>query len=140
MGEAGRPGLDGRHHPWQYTELWKKITDAIEVPTITGEDIYLKEDFIKLAQSHAVDILHPDIATSGGILETHKIGDAIQDYGVPMALHMAKWHDVTVAPAPTTGRLSSRRWRAAYHNRVPGHAARERTRRQQVSSTDPLPA
>jgi len=75
--------------PWQHAELWKKITDAIEVPTLTGEDIYLKEDFVKLAQMHAVDILHPDLATSGGILETKKIGDLIQDYGVPMAMHFA---------------------------------------------------
>ena len=75
--------------PWENTDLLKKITDSIEVPTCTGEDIYLKEDFIKLAENHAVDVLHPDIATSGGILETHKIGDAIQAYGVPMAMHMA---------------------------------------------------
>ena len=75
--------------PWENSELLKKITDAIEVPTCTGEDIYLKEGFINLARNHAVDILHPDIATSGGILETHKIGDAIQEYGVPMAMHMA---------------------------------------------------
>jgi len=75
--------------PWENTELLKKITDAIDVPTCTGEDIYLKEGFINLAKNHAVDILHPDIATSGGILETHKIGDAIQEYGVPMAMHMA---------------------------------------------------
>jgi L-alanine-DL-glutamate epimerase-like enolase superfamily enzyme len=75
--------------PWENAELLKKITDSIEVPTCTGEDIYLKEGFINLAKNHAVDILHPDIATSGGILETHKIGDAIQEYGVPMAMHMA---------------------------------------------------
>jgi L-alanine-DL-glutamate epimerase-like enolase superfamily enzyme len=75
--------------PWQYTDLWKKITDAIDVPTLTGEDIYLKEGFIELAKNHAVDILHPDLATSGGILETKKIGDAIQEYGVPMAMHFA---------------------------------------------------
>ena len=29
--------------PWQYTDLWKKITDAVDIPTLTGEDIYLKE-------------------------------------------------------------------------------------------------
>ncbi|MCL5742683.1 MAG: mandelate racemase/muconate lactonizing enzyme family protein [Acidobacteria bacterium] len=75
--------------PWQYTDLWKKITDAIETPTLTGEDIYLKEGFIELARNHAVDMLQPDLATSGGILETHKIGDAIQEYGVPMVMHMA---------------------------------------------------
>jgi L-alanine-DL-glutamate epimerase-like enolase superfamily enzyme len=75
--------------PWQQTELLKQITDAIEVPTLTGEDIYLKEDFIKLAREHAVDIVQPDLATSGGIMETKKIGDACQEYGVPMALHAA---------------------------------------------------
>ena len=75
--------------PWQNTELWKKITDAIDVPTLTGEDIYLKEAFIELARNHAVDMLQPDLVTAGGILETHKIGDAIEEYGVPMVLHMA---------------------------------------------------
>ena len=75
--------------PWQYTDLWKTITDAIEVPTATGEDIYLKESFIELARNHAVDIVHPDLASSGGILETKKIGDACQEYGVPMAMHFA---------------------------------------------------
>jgi L-alanine-DL-glutamate epimerase-like enolase superfamily enzyme len=75
--------------PWQYTDLWKKITDAVDIPTLTGEDIYLKEHFIELARNHAVDMLHPDLATSGGILETHKIGDAIQEFGVPMAMHFA---------------------------------------------------
>jgi len=75
--------------PWQYTELWKKITDAIDVPTLTGEDIYLKEPFEVLCREHAVDIIQPDIATAGGILETHKIGDMAEEYGVPMAMHMA---------------------------------------------------
>ncbi len=75
--------------PWQHTELLKKITDAIDVPTLTGEDIYLKEAFINLAREHAVDMVQPDLATAGGILETKKIGDACQEYGVPMALHIA---------------------------------------------------
>ena len=36
--------------PWQYTELLKEITDAIDVPTLTGEDIYLKEAFDRADQ------------------------------------------------------------------------------------------
>jgi L-alanine-DL-glutamate epimerase-like enolase superfamily enzyme len=75
--------------PWQYPELLKEIKQQVNIPLNTGEDIYLKENFIKLASMHATDILHPDLATSGGILETHKIGDAIQEYGVPMAMHFA---------------------------------------------------
>jgi L-alanine-DL-glutamate epimerase-like enolase superfamily enzyme len=75
--------------PWQHTELWKRITEAIPMPTCTGEDIYLKEGFEELCRNHAVDIIHPDLATSGGILETKKIGDMAQVYGVPMAMHFA---------------------------------------------------
>jgi len=75
--------------PWQYPELLKEIKQQVNIPLNTGEDIYLKENFIKLASMHAIDILHPDLATSGGILETHKIGDAIQEFGVPMAMHFA---------------------------------------------------
>jgi len=75
--------------PWQYPELLKRIADAIDIPLLTGEDIYLKEPFIELCRMHAVDIVHPDLATSGGILETKKIGDAAQEFGVPMAMHFA---------------------------------------------------
>ncbi len=75
--------------PWQFADLLKEIKQSVNIPLCTGEDIYLKEGFIKLAQDHAVDILHPDLATSGGILETKKIGDAIEDCGIPMAMHFA---------------------------------------------------
>ena len=75
--------------PWRNTELLKKISDAVNIPLATGEDIYLKEGFEELAKNHAVDILHPDLATSGGILETKKIGDMAQKYGLPMAMHFA---------------------------------------------------
>jgi L-alanine-DL-glutamate epimerase-like enolase superfamily enzyme len=37
----------------------------------------------------AVDMVHPDLATSGGLLETKKIGDACMELGVPMAMHFA---------------------------------------------------
>lgn len=75
--------------PWQQTELWRRLTDAIPTPTCTGEDIYLKEGFLELCRNHAVDVIHPDLATSGGIMETKKIGDIAQDFGIPMAMHFA---------------------------------------------------
>jgi L-alanine-DL-glutamate epimerase-like enolase superfamily enzyme len=75
--------------PWQYPELMKRITDSIDIPVLTGEDIYLKEPFLELCRTHSVDMIHPDLATSGGILETKKIGDGAQEYGVPMAMHFA---------------------------------------------------
>ena len=75
--------------PWQYTELLQHITAESPTPILTGEDIYLKEGFINLCEKHAVSKIHPDISTSGGILETHKIGEAAMEYGVPMAMHYA---------------------------------------------------
>jgi L-alanine-DL-glutamate epimerase-like enolase superfamily enzyme len=75
--------------PWQYTDLLKEIREHIDIPLLTGEDIYLKEPFMELCRNHAVDIIHPDLATSGGILETKKIGDGAQEYGVAMAMHFA---------------------------------------------------
>src|ERR1035441_2767765 len=75
--------------PWQQTELLKKIADAVDIPILTGEDIFLKQSFETLCRAHAVDIIHPDLLTSGGMLETKKIGDMAQEYGVPMAMHCA---------------------------------------------------
>jgi len=75
--------------PWTYTDLLKQISDESPTPILTGEDIYLKEPFKVLCEKHAVSKIHPDLATSGGILETHKIGDMAEEYGVPMAMHFA---------------------------------------------------
>ena len=75
--------------PWQLTEQWVQLERTLKTPVCTGEDIYLKEGFLPLLQAGAVNVIHPDLATSGGIMETKKIGDLAQDYGVSMALHMA---------------------------------------------------
>ena len=75
--------------PWEYTDLLKRITAESPTPLLTGEDIYLKEGFQVLCENHAVGKIHPDLATSGGILETHKIGDMAWEHGVPMAMHFA---------------------------------------------------
>lgn len=75
--------------PWQYHEQWRTITEAIETPTTTGEDIYLLRDFLPLIHNRAVDIIHPDLASSGGLLETKRIGDYAEEYGIAMAMHQA---------------------------------------------------
>jgi L-alanine-DL-glutamate epimerase-like enolase superfamily enzyme len=75
--------------PWDYTALLKEIKSAIEVPLLTGEDIYGLDGFKPLIDQHAVDIVHPDLATAGGILETKKIGDYAQPQGIGMAMHFA---------------------------------------------------
>jgi len=75
--------------PWQLTDQWKTLSDALETPCLTGEDIYLLKNFKPLIDIHAVDIIHPDLATSGGLLETKRIGDYAEEHGVAMAMHQA---------------------------------------------------
>src|SRR5438093_9306924 len=75
--------------PWQLPHLLKQIKDAVDIPILTGEDIYLKEDFARLITAGAVDIIHPDLASAGGLLEMKKISDFAMEHGVPMAMHFA---------------------------------------------------
>jgi len=75
--------------PWEYTDQYKKMADALETPVLTGEDIYLLNGFKPLIDAGAVDIVHPDLATAGGILETKRIGDYAEEKGVAMAMHFA---------------------------------------------------
>jgi L-alanine-DL-glutamate epimerase-like enolase superfamily enzyme len=75
--------------PWQFGEQMKQIRDSTTVPILTGEDIYLKEPFVKLIDMGAVDMIHPDLASSGGLIETKKIGDYAMEHGVAMAMHFA---------------------------------------------------
>ena len=76
--------------PWQYTDQYIRLSQSTTVPICTGEDIYLKEGFLPLLQSRGVSIIHPDLLSSGGILENKKIGDLAQEHGVAMAVHMAE--------------------------------------------------
>jgi len=76
--------------PWQLTGQYKRLASSTTVPVCTGEDIYLKENFIPLMESGAVSVIHPDVLTAGGIGETKKIGDLADHYGVAMAIHMAE--------------------------------------------------
>ena len=76
--------------PWYFFDQQKTIREAIETPLCTGEDIYcLKGGFKDVIDARCVDIIHPDLATSGGLLETKRIGDYAQDAGIAMAMHMA---------------------------------------------------
>ncbi len=76
--------------PWFDVVNNKVLSDALETPILTGEDIYcLRDGFKPLIDARAVDIIHPDIGTSGGLLETKRIGDYAEENHVAMAMHMA---------------------------------------------------
>ncbi len=58
--------------------LLEGIEDALVAPPGmlgTHEIIYLNEDYEPLIERRSLAVIHPDLASSGGILETKKIGD-----------------------------------------------------------------
>lgn len=76
--------------PWMYTDQYVRLSQSCSTPIATGEDCYLLDEFRPLLDRRAVGVIHPDILSAGGILETKKIGDYAQEKGVAMALHMAE--------------------------------------------------
>ncbi len=72
--------------PWYLTGQYGELKHATTAPIATGEDMYLAESFEPLLQAGVLDVVHPDLLTSGGILETKKLGDLAARYGASMAL------------------------------------------------------
>ncbi|MFO7937382.1 MAG: mandelate racemase/muconate lactonizing enzyme family protein [Kiritimatiellia bacterium] len=76
--------------PWQMTDQYVHLAQATTTPIGTGEDIYLKENFIPLLKSGSLAVVHPDLLSAGGIMETKKVGDLAEEHGVSMSIHMAE--------------------------------------------------
>ena len=68
--------------PWQFVDQWKMLKNRVDTPVCTGEDIYLKSGFEPLVEERAISVAHPDLATSGGIIETKRIADSCRDAGI----------------------------------------------------------
>ncbi len=85
--------------PWQFVDQWQALKAGVDTPVCTGEDIYLKEGFEPLVEARAISVAHPDLATSGGIIETKRIADYCRDAGIGVALHQAGSPIVAMANA-----------------------------------------
>ena len=104
--------------PWQYTDQYRTLTESTTTPILTGEDIYLLDDFKPLIDDHAVDMIHPDINSAGGILETKRIGDYAEEHGVAMALHHAASpisYLASVHSAAATQNFTALEYNGLYH-------------------------
>lgn len=81
---------EGDQYPYLNWQAYKTISDATTTPTNTGEDIFgLQGGFQTLIDHNATDVIHPDIETSGGLLETKRIADYAEMHGVRVAMHHA---------------------------------------------------
>ena len=85
--------------PWYMVDEYVELRQYATTPLATGEDAYLTESFEPLCKRRAVAVIHPDICSNGGILETKKMGDMAQKYNTALAMHMC---ETPVAALATT--------------------------------------
>ena len=81
---------EGHQYPYLNWQAYKTISEATVTPVLTGEDIFgLQGGFQALLDNRALDAIHPDIETSGGLLETKQIADCAERCGIRVAMHHA---------------------------------------------------
>jgi len=64
-----------------------RVTQAINIPVCTGENLYGRDQFRELIELQACDFVHIDIPKSGGLLESKRISDMADSYYIATAAH-----------------------------------------------------
>jgi L-alanine-DL-glutamate epimerase-like enolase superfamily enzyme len=71
----------------RYSEAWLHLKRSTRVPLLAGEKVELVEGFRPYLDNGVLNIIHPDVAYSGGITGCRKIADYAALTRTPMALH-----------------------------------------------------
>jgi L-alanine-DL-glutamate epimerase-like enolase superfamily enzyme len=79
--------ITGDYTPYVLADLYREVTMKSNVPIFTGEQIYLRQGFKELIESHAVDIIGPDPADIGGIAELKWVAEYADLHGILIAPH-----------------------------------------------------
>ena len=79
--------LTGDYTPYVLADLYKQITPYTTTPIHTGEQIYLRQNFVDLIESSAVNVLGPDPADVGGLAEMKFIAEYADLHGILFAPH-----------------------------------------------------
>ena len=64
-----------------------QVTQSTDTTIAAGENVYRVEGARRLLENQGLDVLHPDVPKTGGMLETKKMADMAKAYYVPLALH-----------------------------------------------------
>lgn len=73
--------------PVDYSESWKRLVASSRVPICTGENLERRQGFKDFIINQGADILNPDLRNSGGFLETKRIADMADVFGLPVCNH-----------------------------------------------------
>ena len=92
--------------PAENIDALAQVRASTSTVICTGENQYTRFQFLELLQKQATDIIMPDLAKAGGIMEGKRIADIADAYYVPIAPHnvssplgmMAACHTVASVP------------------------------------------
>jgi galactonate dehydratase len=72
---------------------------GINLPVVTGEELYTKSEFRDIFEKRATDIINPDVCNCGGILELKEIAAMAEVYHVTVSPH--NYNSTTIGLAAT---------------------------------------
>jgi gluconate/galactonate dehydratase len=68
-------------------DVMARVTQAVDIPICTGENLYTRDGFRRLIELQGCDIIHLDIPKLGGLLEAKRIHDLADGYYIATAAH-----------------------------------------------------
>ncbi|MBI4183674.1 MAG: mandelate racemase/muconate lactonizing enzyme family protein [Proteobacteria bacterium] len=80
-------------------EATAEVRSRTRIPVVTGENIFTKAGFRPVFERRAADIINPDVANCGGILELKEIAAMAEPYFVAVSPH--NYNSTTLALAAT---------------------------------------
>ena len=81
--------ITGDYTPYVLADLYREVTRSTSTPTLTGEQIYGRQNFKDLFEKQAVRIVGPDPCDVGGVAELKWIAEYADLHGILIAPHGA---------------------------------------------------
>lgn len=79
--------LTGDYVPYVHADQYREVTRATSTPIHTGEQIYLRQNFVDLVEKQAVRVIGPDPCDVGGIAELKWVAEYADLHGIAIAPH-----------------------------------------------------
>ena len=79
--------ITGDYSPFVNPDVYREVTPYTTTPIHTGEQIYLRQNYKALIESHAVNVVGPDPCDVGGIAELKWIAEYADLHGIAIAPH-----------------------------------------------------
>jgi L-alanine-DL-glutamate epimerase-like enolase superfamily enzyme len=79
--------VTGDYSPYVNPDVYKDVTHHTTTPIHTGEQIYLRQHYKALIESHAVNVIGPDPCDVGGLAEIKWVAEHADLHGIAIAPH-----------------------------------------------------